>query len=60
MIITPINFVKDIESPIQLQHGTSDEVEFYTYEGDNHNLSNNLNLALQRSVDFFDKYLKKP
>ena len=33
-------------------------VEFYTYEGDNHNLSNNLGLALQRSVAFFDKYLK--
>jgi dipeptidyl aminopeptidase/acylaminoacyl peptidase len=34
-------------------------VEVYTYEGDNHNLSNNLSLALQRSVDFFDKYLKE-
>jgi dipeptidyl aminopeptidase/acylaminoacyl peptidase len=34
-------------------------VELYTYEGDNHNLSNNLSLALQRSVDFFDKYLKE-
>jgi len=33
-------------------------VTFYTYEGDDHNLSNNLNTALQRSVDFFDKYLK--
>ncbi len=33
-------------------------VEFYTYEGDNHNLSNNLDTALQRSVEFFDKYLK--
>jgi len=33
-------------------------VEFFTYEGDNHNLSNNLNIALQRSVEFFDKYLK--
>lgn len=33
-------------------------VEFYTYEGDNHNLSNNLYTALQRSVDFFDKFLK--
>ncbi len=33
-------------------------VEFYSYEGDDHNLSNNLNTALQRSVDFFDKYLK--
>lgn len=33
-------------------------VEYYTYEGDDHNLSNNLYTALQRSVDFFDKYLK--
>jgi dipeptidyl aminopeptidase/acylaminoacyl peptidase len=33
-------------------------VEFYTYEGDNHNISNNLDLALDRSVKFFDKYLK--
>jgi uncharacterized protein len=33
-------------------------VEFYSYTGDDHNLSNNLNTALQRSVDFFDKYLK--
>lgn len=32
-------------------------VKFFTYEGDDHNLSNNLNIALQRSVDFFDKYL---
>lgn len=34
-------------------------VELYTYEGDNHNVSNNLSVALQRSVDFFDKYIKK-
>lgn len=33
-------------------------VEFFTYNGDNHNLSNNLSIALKRSVDFFDKYLK--
>lgn len=33
-------------------------VEFYTYKEDNHNLSNNLDTALQRSVEFFDKYLK--
>lgn len=33
-------------------------VEFFTYEGDNHNLSNNLGLALQRSVEFFDRHLK--
>ncbi len=33
-------------------------VEFFTYNGDDHNLSNNLTLALDRSVSFFDKYLK--
>lgn len=33
-------------------------VEFYSYEGDDHNLSSNLDTALQRSVEFFDKYLK--
>lgn len=33
-------------------------VELYTYEGDDHNLSNNLDNALDRSVAFFDKYLK--
>jgi dipeptidyl aminopeptidase/acylaminoacyl peptidase len=33
-------------------------VTFYSYEGDDHNISNNLTVALQRSVDFFDKYLK--
>lgn len=32
--------------------------EFYTYEGDNHNISNNLRQALDRSVEFFDKYVK--
>ena len=33
-------------------------VELYTYEGDNHNISRNFSVAMQRSVEFFDKYLK--
>ncbi len=33
-------------------------VEFYTYEGDNHNISRNFSLAMQRTVEFFDRYLK--
>lgn len=33
-------------------------VELFTYEGDNHNLSSNLETALQRSVEFFDTHLK--
>jgi dipeptidyl aminopeptidase/acylaminoacyl peptidase len=34
------------------------EVEYFVYEGDDHNLSRNLSTALNRSVEFFDKYLK--
>lgn len=34
------------------------ETELYIYEGDDHNLSRNFNSAMQRSVEFFDKYLK--
>ena len=33
-------------------------VEIYTYPGNDHNISQSLNLALERSVNFFDKYLK--
>jgi fermentation-respiration switch protein FrsA (DUF1100 family) len=32
--------------------------EFYIYQGDDHNLSANLSTALQRSVAFFDQYVK--
>lgn len=42
------NLMKEVEK----------EVEFYTYETDDYNLPKNLNLALNRSVDFFDRYLK--
>lgn len=34
------------------------ESELFVYQGDDHNLANNFNIAIQRSVDFFDKYLK--
>lgn len=34
------------------------EVEFYLYEGDNHNLSNYFSLAMTRTIEFFDRYLK--
>lgn len=33
-------------------------VEFFSYKGDNHNISNNLAIAIQRSVEFFNKYIK--
>jgi dipeptidyl aminopeptidase/acylaminoacyl peptidase len=33
-------------------------VELYTYPGNDHNLSQSFDLAMERSVSFFDKYLK--
>jgi len=33
-------------------------IELVKYEGDDHNISRNLSLALERSVKFFDTYLK--
>ena len=72
-------YLKDLNRPIQIHHGTADEevpiefsqmlydelleagqaAEYYTYDGDNHNISRHFNLAMQRSVEFFDKYIKK-
>jgi dipeptidyl aminopeptidase/acylaminoacyl peptidase len=33
-------------------------VELYKYEGDNHNISNNFSTAMQRTIEFFDTYVK--
>jgi dipeptidyl aminopeptidase/acylaminoacyl peptidase len=33
-------------------------VELFLYPGDNHNLSNSFSLAMQRTIDFFNMYLK--
>ncbi|MBN1309788.1 MAG: alpha/beta fold hydrolase [Anaerolineae bacterium] len=33
-------------------------VEFYVYEGDDHDITANFATAMQRSVDFFDTYVK--
>jgi len=34
-------------------------VEYYNYPGGDHNISSpNFELAIQRSIDFFNKYLK--
>jgi dipeptidyl aminopeptidase/acylaminoacyl peptidase len=32
--------------------------DLYTYEGDNHNISSNFSIAMQRTVAFFNSYLK--
>lgn len=67
-ILTPIQLhhgTADEEVPLLFSESLKNNlekagkvVELYTYEGDDHNLSNSFDLALQRSVDFFDRYLK--
>jgi dipeptidyl aminopeptidase/acylaminoacyl peptidase len=71
-------YLRDLNGPIQLHHGTADAdvpwefsemlynemlamdqvAEFYTYDGDNHNISNDFSTAMQRTIEFFDRYLK--
>ncbi len=33
-------------------------VEYFVYPGDDHNLSHSLGLAMERSIAFFDRYVK--
>lgn len=56
---------EDLEVPVlfserlnDAMHEAGKTVELYTYLGDDHNISQNLGLALDRSVTFFDKYVK--
>ncbi len=51
----PIEFSRKLERQLKEAGKT---VELFEYPGDDHNLSLNFNAAAQRSVEFFDKYLK--
>jgi len=51
----PIKFSQDLYQQI-LSAGIP--VEYYEYEGDNHNLAGYFSLAMQRTIEFFDRYLK--
>ena len=51
----PTEFSRTLETQMK---DAGEEVEPFIYEGDDHNLSGNLSLALRRSVEFFDRYLK--
>jgi dipeptidyl aminopeptidase/acylaminoacyl peptidase len=51
----PVEFSDVLEQQIE---AAGKVVENFTYPGDNHNLSNNLSVALRRSVQFFDTYVK--
>ncbi len=51
----PYAFSQGLDQAMQAANKT---VEFYTYQGDNHNLSNSFGVAMQRTIAFFDKYVK--
>ena len=51
----PVEFSINLEKQLKEAGKT---VELYEYEGDDHNIAANFNIAAQRSVEFFDKYLK--
>jgi len=51
----PIAFSESLDQAL-IKAGKT--VEFYQYPGDNHNIANNFSLAMQRSIAFFDKYVK--
>ena len=51
----PFNFSEKLNSQLQ---NANKLVEFYPYEGDDHNLTNSFNTAMGHSVEFFDRYLK--
>lgn len=51
----PIEFSEILQQQIQDAGGV---VEYYVYQGDDHNIANSFGTAMQRSIAFFDKYVK--
>ncbi len=51
----PTAFSQSLNQKLQAAGKT---VEFYSYPGGNHNITQGFDLAMQRSLAFFDKYLK--
>lgn len=51
----PVEFSEKLAQQMKAAGKT---VELYTYPGDDHNLEGNFNTAMDRSVKFFDTYLK--
>lgn len=51
----PIKFSRDFYQQLLAAGQTA---EFYEYEGDDHNLAGSFSLAMTRTLNFFEKYLK--
>jgi dipeptidyl aminopeptidase/acylaminoacyl peptidase len=52
----PFEFSQTLSQQIKTAGKT---VEFYSYPGDDHNIANSFGTAMQRSIQFFDKYVKQ-
>ena len=51
----PYEFSETLHQQLQKAGKTS---EVYIYPGDDHDITSNFGIAMQRSVEFFDRYLK--
>jgi len=51
----PLEFSEILYEQVQQVGKTA---ELYTYEGDDHNISNFFSLAMTRTIEFYDRYLK--
>ena len=51
----PLEFSETLFQELQEAGKTA---ELYTYEGDNHNISNSFSQAMRRTLEFYDRYLK--
>ncbi|MEK7534735.1 MAG: alpha/beta fold hydrolase [Patescibacteria group bacterium] len=51
----PIEFSEKLYEQLK---AAGKEAELYSYQDDDHNITANFGVAMQRSVEFFDKYLK--
>ena len=51
----PVEFSVKLEQQLK---EAGKEVELYVYQGDDHNIAANFSAAANRSVEFFDRYLK--
>lgn len=51
----PPDFSQSLYQKLQKENKTS---EFYSYPNTDHNLSQSFSIAMKRSIEFFDKYLK--
>ena len=51
----PFEFSETLSQQIKAAKQT---VELYSYPGDDHNIANSFGIAMQRSLQFFDKHVK--